>query len=374
MTVLLCIAGLLRGGAEKQMLMLAKGLVKNGDHVVIHIFGGSRLVGFDDLASVSKDIHFSNVTSGHKISGTIKIICDLINLTRKYKPDIVYGSLFIAGAIIRAANVFGLLRTVVISSIRTDFVKRYKWYEKIAEYLLYYTGNGVICNGNQSFRGLKRPWRRKIFYIPNGVDPREHRLTMRKKHNKKHVHILNVGRLIIKFKNQLMLIDAIKLLKDKYPDFSFCCTLVGGDVRNTDDKEIIENRIRLLGLEDEIRLEGNVDDVYRYYYKCDVLIHNSIIEGFPNAVLEAMLAGMPIILSQYMGGLNIIENGVHGFIAEDNGARSLFKAIECFIMLPPKLRLEMGRRARKHVLLEFSNEKIVGKHRDLFEQLIKQDC
>jgi glycosyltransferase involved in cell wall biosynthesis len=63
------------------------------------------------------------------------------------------------------------------------------------------------------------------------------------------------------------------------------------------DPRSIDEAIRAAGLGERVRLLGLRTDVWRLMHRADVLVSASVVEGQPNAVLEAMAAGCPIVLS-----------------------------------------------------------------------------
>lgn len=68
------------------------------------------------------------------------------------------------------------------------------------------------------------------------------------------------------------------------------------------DKEKLEDLIKKLNLEDNIILLGQMDNPFKVISKCDVYILSSLFEGFPNALVEAMACGLPVIASNCQSG------------------------------------------------------------------------
>jgi glycosyltransferase involved in cell wall biosynthesis len=82
-----------------------------------------------------------------------------------------------------------------------------------------------------------------------------------------------------------------------------------------EEKNIIE-LISKKGLEDKIRMLGEVDNIHDYYHNIDLLWSFSSSEGLPTVLLESMSSGVPVIASNVVGNRDIIENEVTGFLFE----------------------------------------------------------
>jgi len=92
---------------------------------------------------------------------------------------------------------------------------------------------------------------------------------------------------------------------------------------------------------------GRQEDVPAYLRRIDYLIHPSEIEGLPNAVLEAMAMGRPIVGTRVSDVPLIVGNA--GFIAEPADVGSLADAISRMQRLSPSERAELGERARRTI-------------------------
>lgn len=107
------------------------------------------------------------------------------------------------------------------------------------------------------------------------------------------IKLINVGRLI-PVKNQSLIIDAVsELLNNSYE-----LSIVGGGVL----KSNIEQKINGYVNKPNVKLVGNVKNVNQYLINSDCFILSSNSEGFPNALLEAMAMGLPVISSNCKSG------------------------------------------------------------------------
>lgn len=122
--------------------------------------------------------------------------------------------------------------------------------------------------------------------------------------------IIMVSRLNLKQKAQDVLLKSIALINEKHPG-KLTLDLIG----TGDDEPIIKILIHELNLGDTVRLLGNQTREYVYSHLCkyDLLIQSSRFEGFGLTVVEGMSAGLPVLVSDNGGPMEIIDSGKYGF-------------------------------------------------------------
>jgi glycosyltransferase involved in cell wall biosynthesis len=120
-------------------------------------------------------------------------------------------------------------------------------------------------------------------------------------------------------------------------------------------------------------LPGRVDQPGVLLRDADLFVLSSRYEGFPNALLEAMAAGLPVIATDCPSGpAHIVRNDVDGLLvpAEDPGA--LAAAMSALMDDAPR-RTQMGRRAVA-VTERFAVERIMADWESLVDQLTRTDA
>ena len=100
----------------------------------------------------------------------------------------------------------------------------------------------------------------------------------------------NVGRLHFQ-KNQLFLLDIFDLIHKKDPDSEL--VLIG----QGEDEEKIKDKIRVLGLNDCVKMLGARNDVKELMMMMDVFLFPSVFEGLGLVLIEAQASGLPIVAS-----------------------------------------------------------------------------
>jgi glycosyltransferase involved in cell wall biosynthesis len=109
------------------------------------------------------------------------------------------------------------------------------------------------------------------------------------------------------------------------------------------------------------------DRVPTYLAATDVFVYPSPWEGSPNAVMEAMAAGLPVVVSDIPAHREIVEHGKTGFLASDPDAMARFADT---LARDPGLRHEIGSRARAFVFERFSAEACAQAHLELYQSIL----
>ena len=148
------------------------------------------------------------------------------------------------------------------------------------------------------------------------------------------------------------LVAAFQLMKKDTPEIVL---LLIGDYEEGDPvPEETRNAIRSL---QGIFCVGFTSQMDLYYLTMDIFALPTHREGFPNTILEAQAAGLPVITTDATGAVDAIEDGVTGVLTPVGDARKLAEAVLSLLSDPDKMRL-MGQSGRVRVLREFRSEMI----------------
>jgi glycosyltransferase involved in cell wall biosynthesis len=131
----------------------------------------------------------------------------------------------------------------------------------------------------------------------------------------------------------------------------------------------LEKRAADLGLGNDVRFPGVVEDPREIYRSSDILALTSDWEGSPNVILEAMASELPVVATSVGDVPEFIREGETGFLAlpEDED-----KLVAAFLELlqNPTLRKEFGRRARERVAAEHSPQQLPQRLQNLYEAVL----
>jgi glycosyltransferase involved in cell wall biosynthesis len=135
--------------------------------------------------------------------------------------------------------------------------------------------------------------------------------------------LLSVGRLS-KEKGQTDLIQAVALLRKQNSDCNLRLIIVG----DGPDANKLKDTARSAGVEDWVVFAGHQTDVTPYYTMADLMVLPSHTEGSPNALLEAMAAGLPIVATAVGGVPEIVTSEKEALLVEKDDPEALAAAIE----------------------------------------------
>jgi len=220
----------------------------------------------------------------------------------------------------------------------------------------------VVANSDAASALLRREGvpPHKIRTIANGLDitqfaPPAHRPDVRR--------ILIVANLRPE-KGHDLLIDASVRIADRHPAVEF---QVAGDGPLRDD---LIARAVANGVRDRFHFLGHRNDVPALLAASDLFVLPSRSEASPNAVIEAMAAGLPVVASR-MGGIpELITPGVTGELVPPGDATGLAECLMSLIERPAH-RHALGSAARAHVARRYSFDRMVASFEELYLSLLE---
>jgi glycosyltransferase involved in cell wall biosynthesis len=149
--------------------------------------------------------------------------------------------------------------------------------------------------------------------------------------------IIYVGRLL-SHKNVEMLVGALKVVKDTMPDIKM---LIVGD---GPERNKIEERVNVLGLQDNISILSDVNHVDKYglMKASKMLVLPSVREGFGLVIVEAHAAGIPVVTTSHKNNAakDLVLDGVNGFLCkptEEDLAAKILQVLRVRGTLDPRL-------------------------------------
>jgi glycosyltransferase involved in cell wall biosynthesis len=185
--------------------------------------------------------------------------------------------------------------------------------------------------------------------------------------------ILCVARLI-EPKGLIYLLEACADLRSR--GYAFECEIVGGPERPLYVNDYLDIRATYarLALDEHVTLAGALPyaDVHRRYTAADLFVlpccrgRDGSSDIIPNALLEAMAAGLPIVSTRFTAIPELVEDGQTGLLVEPRDARGLADAMAC-LLDDPGLRARLGRHGRARAEQLFDIERNIATHVRMFD-------
>lgn len=340
-----------QGGAERVVSNLANRFAKEGYEVVI----ATEWYGTDEFALDQKvrRVHVGLTKEDEnrsRISKMLRRIWYLRRFMKKEKPDVVVA--FTRGVLYRALAAGIGTGIPVVISVRTDPVGHYdKKADKLRIPLLFPHAAGCVfqTEGAKAFFAPYLQENSKI--ILNPLNPKYVGVPEPAVRTK---DIVQSGRLV-DFKNQPMLIRAFLKVHEKHPDYTL--KIYGPDSKDG-TKEILESIIHENHAEDFVKLMGGSNTLEKDLADAALYAFSSDWEGLPNALMEAMALGLPVVSTDCPcgGPKTLIEDGVNGLLVPIMDEKAMTDGILRLIE-DRELAERLGREARK--ISERANEDAV---------------
>lgn len=220
--------------------------------------------------------------------------------------------------------------------------------------------HAVVANSHAGCAQLRaeRYPRRRIHLIPNGLQlPAPAARAARRV--RRGIIVANLR----PEKGHDVLVDAAAILRRADLDVEFLFVGEGGQ------RAAIEQRVAARGVESAVRLLGERDDVPALLAEADVFLLPSRSEAFPNAVLEAMAAGLPVITTAVGGLAEIVDHERTGLRVPVDDAAAIAEAMQRLIA-DPLLAARLGVNGRRFVEERFSFGRMIGHFEHLYEEML----
>jgi glycosyltransferase involved in cell wall biosynthesis len=273
---------------------------------------------------------------------------------KELKPDVVI-SFFadISTITILAVRKLGIPVIVSERNHPRQHVIPYRW--KLARQLFYRRAENLVVQSAEMIP----------FYQRLGVDTTVIGNPLREVNidsHQRHPWILGVGRLTHQ-KGFDLLVRAYAS-SGLYPRWQL--VIVG----EGEERDNLLQLARKLGVDEGLQLPGLVRDVDAYYARASLFVLSSRYEGFPNALAEAMGAGLACIsFNCEYGPEKLLGHKGNGMLVATGNVEEMGRSL-AYLAASPDERERMGREARGYVSYVLSNERVMKRWDDLIEQVI----
>ncbi len=361
--ICLIIPTLVKGGAEKQLTLLATGLnrEKFECHVVVLTHSGPYE---QTLRDQGVQVHMI----GKRGKADVTAFGRLVRKLRELRPDLVHTWLFAANSYGRLAAARAKVPVIVAGERSVDPWKRW-WNFAIDRYLLKYT-TGIITNTMAvadfyNRHGIPRSY---FSVIPNAVTTPQVRLLNRAELCQRlelpacSAVVGAVGRLWPQ-KGYRDLVWAGAMLALAYEGARL---VIVGDGPQRDALLSFRDKI---GAQVAVRLVGHRSDAVELMSGFDLLWNGSLYEGQSNTILEAMALGIPPMATDIPGTRDLIVHQESGMLYRPGDISSLTRYSNQ-LLRTPQARMQMGEAAQERIRTRFSLENMIQNHEQLYERLI----
>jgi len=257
------------------------------------------------------------------------------------KVDLIHGNWSIPSAI--AALAGRIVGTPSVSTLRGEDYTRarssrlFRFMLKVSLRLNIYT----ICVSEAMTDGLRKmlpQHAHKVRFIPNGVAGYP---IQQKPFPNGRIRLLTIGSCIER-KRQDLILEAIS---DPSLRGHFILRVVGEGPLQSRLTQLAEE----MDITDQLELVGAVppEDIFRHLEWANVFILSSESEGRPNALMEAMAGGLPVVASD-IDGIRELLAGDSGLLFESGSANQLKQCLGT-LMQYPEMAIELGNRAKQRI-------------------------
>jgi len=211
-----------------------------------------------------------------------------------------------------------------------------------------------------------RPEQVRVLY--NGIDIRRYESARPDPDLRRRLAVPENRRLVVVIarlveqKGHARLLRALEAVRGELPPT--CVLLVGeGKLRGS-----LEREVQARGLDDMVSLAGHRDDVAQILALADVSVLPSEREGFSNAIVESLAAGVPVVASDIGGNREAVVHGESGLLVAPDDVRGLTQALKT-VLADDALRQRMSQAARQRAQ-RFSLDRMLDETRRLYLEML----
>ena len=352
------------GGTEWQLTHLMRGLARDHDLTLVCTRCEGALAG--DARRIGVDVRVLGARSGWNPT----VQRDLRRLFRTHRPDIVHSFLFgfdlFANRAARRAGV-----PVVISSRRqlaTWKKRRHVSIQKRANRQV----DCIVANSRAvaAFAAEQEDAAPSLFrVIYNGVNADDfvsdvsHHMARVRYRIPFHRHVVGIVANFSPVKDHALFVQTACALIRRRADVHFVMVGSGPLVGEVD--RLTARR----GLDDCFTRFSTVSELADLYALMDASVLCSKVEGFPNALIESMAAGKPVVAAAVGGTTELVRHGETGRLVSTRDPEDFANEIE-WVLDHPVESEAMARRAAQFVRADLTIEKMVGSYRALYSELL----
>lgn len=357
------------GGAQRQMVNLALGLIRRGHTIEFFLYYPH----YDFYRPLLLDAGVLIHEWRKRFRFGVGTIFALRRQIQKGKYDIVLSFL-------DTPNSYSVLARMGMNSPRLIVSERNSYpnagpsfFKKVLE-KLYFLSDGIVTNSYsqaQRMKGLS-PWMsEKLVVIYNGIDTS---LFSPQPNIPKTKNTFLVVGSITPRKNPVGLANAMVAYRNKYghpPKVAWAGKISPDQL----SKKVYEETNEVLvknNLENNWLWLGEQKNMHLVYPKYTALIHPSLREGLPNVVCEAMACGLPVLLSDVGEHTRLVNHGKNGRVFDPNLPSDIADTIYEFLNLDESQQRQIALSAYSYAKKEFDLDVFVSRYEEYFLSKIQK--
>jgi L-malate glycosyltransferase len=358
----------MQGGTERQFTRLASNLDREEFelHVCCLHRKGPLSLELQDLEQPISEFPLTalyNANAARQFARLVRFLCERrIQILHAFD---FYTDVFS----VPAARVAGI--PVILASRRELFDLRSPWQRRAAKFACRLS-TGVVVNSAATAAdvlnaGVAR--RERVHTLPNCIDLRDFDVKTNLEEIRANIGIpadaLVAGTICVlrPEKDLETFLRACRIVQRAIPNARF--VIVG----EGPERKKLEQLSSELSIGTTVSFLGARDDISDLLAAMDVFVLTSRTESFPNAVLEAMAVGCPVVATNVGGVPEIVRDENTGFLAEVGNADRIASRM-IHLLQNPQLRAEMSARAVKRVREDYSVEHISEDLQNLYRRLL----
>lgn len=376
--ILYVIGALDVGGTERHLAAVAPRLVRLGWRVSVYsLAGNGALRGEFERGQVTVIVPpFGRDTSSRllvvRAFRLMVTTVHLLSVLVRQKPDIAH--FFLPAAYLVGAPLAFIARVPKrVMSRRSLNVYQFAFVRTV-ERFLHQRMDAILANSLSVLRELRdiegAPYDR-LSLLYNGVEIEAFSKTP---HRQATRAVLGLGSPmlvivivanLIPYKGHADLLQALAIARSDIAA-DWCLLVVG---RDDGIGQQLRDQSKELSIDDHVLFLGQRSDVIAILKASDIGIICSHEEGFSNAVLEGMAAGLPMIVTDVGGNPEAVVDSESGMVVPPKDPASLARAIRC-LAKDPDLRRRLGHAAQQRVANHFTLDRCVANYDALYRTLI----
>jgi len=349
-----------RGGAQKCLFdLVSKSKCKEIECYVIGPETGPGLNDYINLSIHAASLNLSSIfiTKARlsKVRRCAKLLYDTYKIKRvidKYKPDVVYTntSTIMSGAL--AARINKIPHIWHIHENFNTFELNYILPKKLLSYLVEKLSTSIIFVSSLARHSLFPEGSPKAIVIHNGVVISTFKKNIQDFGKRERTYNIGFFGTLAHRKGIDILLTSVSLIYKKYPQMHVFLWGTG----EQEYCEYLKSLAESLELSDCVMFRGYTSNMDDALLECDVVVVPSRAESFSLVTVEAMMAGIPVVVSRCGGPEEIVDDRIDGRIVSVGDHENLAEVLD-ELFANPDVAYEIAQKAVEKVKNHFSLDK-----------------